>query len=116
MAVSDPTGTIARPLPPIQRVESREGRAELDRVIAAAAPDLIVVGEPRHLSGEVGEQARAAAAFAERLRARTGIPVELADERLTTVEAGRRAAASGSSTSVDSLAACVLLEAFLARS
>ncbi len=115
MAVSDPTGTIARPLPPIRRVESREGRAELDRVIDEAAPDLIVVGEPRHLSGDVGAQARAAAAFAERLRRRTGIPVELADERLTTVEAGRRAAASGSATSVDSLAACVLLEAFLAR-
>lgn len=115
MAVSDPTGTIARPLAPILRVESREGRAELDRVIADAAPDLIVVGEPRQLSGEVGEQARAAASFAERVRRRTGIPVELADERLTTVEAGRRAAVSGSPTSVDSLAACVLLEAFLAR-
>ncbi len=115
MAVSDPTGTIARPLPPIRRVDSREGFAELDRVIAEAAPDLIVVGEPRHLSGGLGEQARAAATFAERLRRRTGIPVELADERLTTVEAGRRAEASGSATSVDSLAACVLLEAFLAR-
>ena len=115
VAVSDPTGTIARPLPPIRRVETREGRAELDRVIADAAPDLIVVGEPRHLSGEVGAQARAAAAFAERLRRRSGIPVELADERLTTVEAGRRAAESGSATSLDSLAACLLLEAFLAR-
>ena len=115
MAVSDPTGTIARPLAPIQRVESREGRAELDRVIAEAAPDLIVVGEPRHLSGEIGEQARAAAAFAKRLRRRTRVPVELVDERLTTVEAGRRAAESGSATGVDSLAACVLLEAFLAR-
>ena len=113
--MSDPTGTIARPLPPIRRVESREGREELDRVIADAAPDLIVVGEPRHLSGELGAQARAAAAFAERLRRRSGIPVELADERLTTVQAGRRAAESGSATSVDSLAACVLLEAFLAR-
>ena len=113
--MSDPTGTIARPLPPIRRVETREGRAELDRVIADAAPDLIVVGEPRHLSGEVGAQARAAAAFAERLRRRSGIPVELADERLTTVEAGRRAEESGSATSLDSLAACLLLEAFLAR-
>ena len=113
--MSDPTGTIARPLPPIRRVETREGRAELDRVIADAAPDLIVVGEPRHLSGEVGAQARGAAAFAERLRRRSGIPVELADERLTTVEAGRRAAESGSATSLDSLAACLLLEAFLAR-
>jgi putative Holliday junction resolvase len=115
VAVSDPTGTIARPLPPIRRVESREGRAELERVIADVAPELIVVGEPKLMSGEVGEQARAAAAFAERLRARVGVPVELVDERLTTVEAGRRAGESGSSTSVDSLAACVLLESYLAR-
>jgi len=115
VAVSDPTGTIARPLPPIRRVESREGRAELDRVIADLAPELIVVGEPKLMSGEVGEQARAAAAFAERLRARVGVPVALVDERLTTVEAGRRAGESGSATSVDSLAACVLLESYLAR-
>lgn len=115
MAVSDPTGTIARPLAPIRRVESREGQAELDRVIAEVAPDLIVVGEPRLLSGEPGEQAMAAASFVGRLRKRVSVPVELVDERLTTVEATRRAGESGSATSVDSLAACVLLESYLAR-
>ena len=114
--MSDPTGTIARPLPPIRKVESKEGRAELDRVIAVNAPQLIVVGEPRHLSGQRGEQAKAAAAFVETLRRRVTVPVEMVDERLTTVEAGRRAGESGSATSIDSLAACVLLEAFLARS
>ncbi len=113
--MSDPTGTIARPLPPIRKVESKAGRADLDRVIAETQPQIIVVGEPRHLSGERGEQAQAASAFAETLRRRVTVPVELVDERLTTVEAGRRAAESGSTTSVDSLAACVLLEAFLAR-
>jgi RNase H-fold protein (predicted Holliday junction resolvase) len=41
--------------------------------------------------------------------------VELVDERLTTVEAGRRGAEAGSTTAIDSLAACVLLEAYLAR-
>lgn len=113
--MSDPTGTIARPLPPIARVESTAGRGALDRVIADTAPELIVIGDPRLLSGERGEQARAASAFAERLRARVDVPVELVDERLTTVEAGKRAAEAGSATSVDSLAACVLLESFLSR-
>ena len=113
--MSDPTGTIARPLPPIRKVESKAGWAELDRVIAETSPEVIVVGEPRHLSGARGEQAKMASAFAETLRRRVSVPVELVDERLTTVEAGRRAAESGSATSVDSLAACVLLEAFLAR-
>jgi putative Holliday junction resolvase len=97
-------------------VESKAGWEELDRIITQTSPGVIVVGEPRHLSGERGEQARAAAAFAESLRRRVSVPVELMDERLTTVEAGRRASESGSVTSVDSLAACVLLEAFLARS
>lgn len=113
--MSDPTGTIARPLSPIRKVESKAGRAELDRVIAETAPEIIVVGEPRHLSGDRGEQAVAASAFADALRRRVSVPVELVDERLTTVEAGRRAGESGSATSIDSLAACVLLEAFLAR-
>lgn len=95
-------------------MSSRDGKAALDRVIAETAPEMIVVGEPRHLSGARGAQAQEAQAFAEALRQRVTVPVELVDERLTTVEAGRRAAETGSSTSVDSLAACVLLEAFLA--
>jgi putative Holliday junction resolvase len=83
-------------------------------VLRDEAPDLIVVGEPRSMSGERGAQARAAAGFAGRLRGRQPVPVELWDERLTTVEAERRAREGGSRADVDSLAACVLLEAFLA--
>jgi putative Holliday junction resolvase len=115
VAVSDPTGTIARPLPAIRRVDSPAGRQELAALIAQERPEAIVVGEPRSLSGERGEQARAAAGFAARLRARVEIPVELWDERLTTVEASRRSRESGSRADLDSLAACVLLEAYLAR-
>jgi putative Holliday junction resolvase len=86
----------------------------LDRIIAAEAPEVIVVGEPRLMSGDIGEQAQLARAFADRLRQRVSIPVEMFDERLTTVEASRRRAESASTTSIDSLAACVLLEAWLA--
>jgi putative holliday junction resolvase len=114
VAVSDPTGTIARPLAAIARVDSPAGRRRLDAVIRSEAPEVIVVGEPRGLSGERGAQARAAAGFAGRLRARVEVPVEMWDERLTTVEAGRRAREGGSRADIDSLAACVLLEAFLA--
>lgn len=113
VAVSDPTGTIARPLEPIQRVDSREGRAALDAAIARFEPEMIVVGDPRNLSGERGAQARAAGGFAGRLRARVGVPVRMWDERLTTVEAGRRGREAGSRASLDSMAACVLLESFL---
>ena len=83
-------------------------------MIAAEAPERIVVGEPRTLAGERGAQARSAAGFAARLRGRVDVPVELWDERLTTVEARRRAREGGSQADLDSLAACVLLEAYLA--
>ena len=115
VAVSDPTGTLARPLPAIARIDSPAGRRRLDAVIAAEAPARIVVGEPRTLAGERGAQARSAAGFAARLRARVDVPVDLWDERLTTVEARRRGGEGGSQADLDSLAACVLLEAYLAR-
>ncbi len=114
VAVSDPTGTLARPLPAIERVDSAAGRATLDAIIEREEPVLIVVGEPRSLSGERGPQARAAGGFAGRLRGRVDIPVRMWDERLTTVEARRRGREGGASADLDSMAACVLLEAFLA--
>ena len=115
VAVSDPTGTIARPLPAIARVDSAAGRRALDDVIAREEPAVIVVGEPRTLSGERGPQARAAGGFAGRLRARLSVPVVMWDERLTTVEAARRGREGGSQADLDSMAACVLLESYLAR-
>lgn len=114
VAISDPTGTIARPLEVIRRIESRAGERALDEVIAREGPERIVVGDPRHLSGAAGAQADAARSFAERLGRRVDVPVELLDERLSTVEARRRAAEAGSSSAIDSLAACVLLDAYLA--
>ncbi|MEQ8833084.1 MAG: Holliday junction resolvase RuvX [Miltoncostaeaceae bacterium] len=113
VAVSDPTGTIARPLAAIPRVDSAAGRAALDAVIAEHEPQVIVVGEPRSLSGERGPQARAAGGFAGRLRGRVDVPVVMWDERLTTVEAARRGAEGGARADLDSMAACVLLESYL---
>lgn len=114
VAVTDPTGTIVRPLAAIPRIDSAAGRAALERVIAETEPRVIVVGEPRSLSGERGPQARAAGGFAGRLRARVDVPVVMWDERLTTVEASRRGAEGGARADLDSMAACVLLESYLA--
>jgi putative Holliday junction resolvase len=113
VAVSDPTGTLVRPLRAIRKVDTTAGAAALDEVIAAEAPERIVVGDPRRLDGGAGGQSRVARRFAERLRARAGVPVDLYDERLTTAEAERRRRESGSRADADSLAACVLLEAYL---
>ncbi|MFM8828199.1 MAG: Holliday junction resolvase RuvX [Actinomycetota bacterium] len=114
VAVSDPTGTLVRPLPVIREVHRPEGTAELDAVIAREAPEVIVIGQPLLMSGEAGEQAHHASSFAGRLRSRVAARVVLADERMSTAEAERRARESGSATDIDSLAACVILEAWIA--
>lgn len=117
VAVSDPTGTLARPLRVIERIDSPAGHRRLLAVIAEEAPERIVVGDPRLMSGRRGEQAGVAAAFAERVRAEVGLPVDLVDERLTTTEATRRLNEAGGprrgTPAIDSLAACVLLESYL---
>lgn len=113
LAVSDTTGTIVRPLEPIKQIDTPNGWAVFERVVREQAPEVIVVGEPILMSGGRGTQARHASRFAARVRARLDVTVTLVDERLTTVEATRRLRESGSRTSVDSAAACVLLEAYL---
>ena len=88
VAVSDPTGTIARPAGVVARVDADAGFRELVSRGKEEAPDLVVVGLPLTLRGEHGEQARATAAFVERLRAAVDARVETWDERFTSVLAG----------------------------
>ena len=79
---------------------------------------LIVMGNPLHMSGKESRQAEYTREFAERLRDRTGIPIEFWDERLTSVEAGRVLRESGigiekRAAAVDKLSAVLLLESYL---
>lgn len=113
VAVSDPTGTLVRPLPVIHDIDRPEGGAALDAVLAQEAPEVIVIGEPRLMSGERGEQAHHASSFAGRLRRRVDARVVMMDERMSTTEAERRSREGGSTAAIDSIAACVILEAWL---
>ena len=85
VAVSDPTGTLARPLVTVRRAATDDGFAKLLAVIAAEEPELVVVGLPLTLRGEHGDQARETTAFVERLRTAVSAPVETYDERFTSV-------------------------------
>jgi putative Holliday junction resolvase len=85
VAVSDPTGTIARPLGVVERVGSDPGLARLRDVIADEEPDRVVVGLPLTLRGERGAQAEETERFVEVLRGELDCPVELFDERFTSV-------------------------------
>jgi putative Holliday junction resolvase len=113
VALSDPSGTIATPLPAILRVGARKGRRELQRLIVEREVQRIVVGLPLGLQGRDTDQTREARAFAAALQELVGpeIPVELYDERFTT----RMAQAAGGEADEDSRAAAVLLEEWLQR-
>jgi putative holliday junction resolvase len=85
VAVSDPTGTIARPLGVVERADTDAGLDRLRELIAAEQPERVVVGLPLTLRGEHGEQALETERFVEALRASVETPVELFDERFTSV-------------------------------
>jgi putative Holliday junction resolvase len=114
-AVSDPTGTLATPLPIVSRPPTRRGLAAIRRLVAEHAVERVVVGLPLTLRGEEGHQAEEVKAFARRLAQTLDVPVELHDERFTTRQAERAAAEGGGAASAeDSRAAAHLLEAYLA--
>lgn len=108
-AISDPSGTLATPLPVI---EPPQARAVAD-LVDTYEVERVVVGLPLHLSGEEGSQAALVRSFCTELEAILEIPVETYDERLTTrmADASKRA---GATAAPDSLAAAHLLQAYLA--
>jgi putative holliday junction resolvase len=109
VAVSDPTGTIARPLCTIVRAASDEGLARLLKLIRDERAERIVVGLPLTLRGEAGAQAEETNRFVEQLRAAVNVPVETFDERFTTTLAGP-------GDGDDARAAAHLLSSYLERS
>jgi putative Holliday junction resolvase len=112
VAVSDPTGTIARPLGVVERAQSEAGLAQVKQLVADEHVGQVVVGLPLTLRGERGEQARASEQFAARLRKLLDVPVVLFDERFTTDLAQQTAA----DADLDARAAAHLLSGFLAWS
>lgn len=121
MAISDPTRTIAQPLPTIRRRRGR--RPPYTRIIEAIAEwdvQRIVVGLPIESSGEEGEPARQVRSFGKGLEERAGVPVDYWDERFTSVRAERelsrldlRATARRDKGRVDAMAAMLILQAYL---
>jgi putative pre-16S rRNA nuclease len=83
VAVSDPTGTIARPLGVVEGAD-RDGLAQLAALIEEHKVERVVVGLPLTLRGERGQQARETETFVEALAAVSTVPVVTFDERFTT--------------------------------
>lgn len=111
-AVSDPTGVLARPLDPVLSPASRRGLSQLVELVRELGAERVLVGLPLTLAGGDSTQTREARQFAARLERRLDVPVELFDERFTTVLAARSTPHARSSE--DSRAAAHLLEGWLA--
>ncbi len=118
LAVSDPTGTLARPLGVFGHV-SRE--ADVGKVLRHAADNhasLIVIGQSFDEEGAANRAGRRAASFAQAIRSHSEIPVLLWDESLSTRDARAARIAAGAprkkrTQAVDSLAAAMILQSYL---
>jgi putative holliday junction resolvase len=111
VAVSDATGTIARPVGVVERAATETGLDRLAALVAEHEAERVVVGLPLTLRGERGAQALETEAFVETLRSRLAVPVETDDERFTTTLAQR----SSSEAAEDAVAAAHLLQGWLDR-
>ncbi|MGH3117055.1 MAG: Holliday junction resolvase RuvX [Gaiellales bacterium] len=109
VAVSDPTGSVARPVGVVERAATANGIARILELVRGEDVELIVVGLPVTLRGERGAQAEETERFVEALRAATNLPVESFDERFTT----KLAAAGAAKAPEDAVAAAHLLTSYL---
>jgi len=109
VAVSDPSGTLARPLGVVERAATDAGLERLAALVRSEEAECVVVGLPLTLKGERGDQALETEAFVAALRARLDVPVETFDERFTT----DLAAQTPSAAPEDARAAAHLLAGYL---
>lgn len=121
VAVSDPLGLTAQGIEIVRRKSENKLRQTLARIEEIAKEygvKKIVLGFPKHMNNDIGERAEKSLEFKEMLERRTGLPVVMWDERLTTVEADRTMMETGIRREnrkeyVDMIAAVFILQGYL---
>ena len=121
VAVSDPLGITAQGVSTIWRKQEnklRQTLAQIEKLVEDHQVERIVLGYPKNMNNTVGERALKSLEFKEMLERRTGLPVVMWDERLTTVEANRTLMESGVRREnrkqyLDELAAIFILQSYL---
>ena len=121
VAVSDPMGLTAQGVETIWRKQEnklRQTLARIEELVSEYQVERIVVGYPKNMNNTVGERALKSLEFKEKLEKRTGLPVVMWDERLTTVEAERTLMEAGVRREnrkqyLDELAAVFILQGYL---
>lgn len=121
VAVSDPLGITAQGIEIVRRTSENKLRktlARIEELVAEYEVTEIVLGFPKNMNNTIGERAEKSLAFKEMLECRTGLPVVMWDERLTTVAANRTLIEGGVRREnrkdyVDMLAAVYILQGYL---
>lgn len=120
VAISDPLGWTAQGIKVIQRYKNNEQETkQLKELIQNYRIERIIVGLPLNMNGTMGKQGREAMVFAEKLRQFFKLPVEVFDERLSTVTAEKTLIAANTTRKkrkqvIDKVAATVILQGYLA--
>jgi putative holliday junction resolvase len=131
LAIADAVNGLPQPLATLERINRNEDMRRLRELVREQGVKQIVVGLPLRLDGTRGEMAEEAARFAERVRKQIGLPVEMADERLTSWEAerlleehqgrtmhaaaGKKRKKENAKPGVDAMAAALILKEYLDR-
>ncbi|MBO5929545.1 MAG: Holliday junction resolvase RuvX [Clostridia bacterium] len=118
LALSDELGLLASPLKTITQSDLSLLLDQVADIAKLEQAGEIVVGLPRNMDGSLGESAQRAKQFAENLQQKTGLPVHLWDERLTTKSAigilnETNVRGKKRKNVVDTVAAIIILEDFL---
>lgn len=121
VAISDPLLIMAQGIEIIRRKEEnklRQTLARIEALIEEYGVDTIVLGLPKNMNDTLGERAQLSLEFKEKLERRTGLPVVMWDERLTTVAAEKAMMEAGIRREkrkdyVDKIAACLILQGYL---
>ena len=121
VAVSDPFGWTAQGVEIIRRKEENKLRktlARIEELVKEYGASRIVLGLPKNMNNSLGDRAEKSLAFKEMLERRTGLPVVMWDERLTTVTADRTMMEAGIRREhrreyVDEIAAVFILQNYL---
>ena len=121
VAVSDPFGWTAQGVEIIRRKEENKLRktlARIEELVKEYGASRIVLGLPKNMNNSLGDRAEKSLAFKEMLERRTGLPVVMWDERLTTVAADRTMMEAGIRREhrreyVDEIAAVFILQNYL---
>ena len=120
LALSDPTGTLASPLPFLENQSPQQVTNALSELIQTHQIAGLVIGLPRNMDGTYGPSAQKVRDFIAQIQKSISLPITPIDERLTTAQASKQLSSIGMNQKqlrkkVDSSSACLILQQYLDR-